>query len=99
MTTDEGVADADAKLEGALEKLAYVCQGFDGPDSDMLAKKMMESPRVIGMLEGVKLMLTGEEVPDKDVLDLMTEAFQMGVKVGIQATGRALVETIKTMAK
>jgi hypothetical protein len=102
MTADEGVQDADTKLQAALGKLTMVCEGLASADADAdaLAKQIMESPRITGMLDAIKIMAPGgEQVKMKDVIEAMSDAFKAGLTAGIQATGIALAEAIKTMAE
>jgi hypothetical protein len=100
MTADEGVQDADTKLQAALGKLTMVCEGLASADADALAKQIMESPRITGMLDAIKIMAPGgEQVKMKDVIEAMSDAFKAGLTADIQATGIALAEAIKTMAE
>jgi hypothetical protein len=100
MTTDEGVLDADAKLKDSLNKLQLVCRGLASDDADALAKQVMTSPRIQGMLDAMKIMAPkGEHVSVTDVIELMSDTFKIGMTVGIQAAGLALAEAIQSMAK
>ena len=103
MTTDEGVLDADAKLNDALQRLQATCAGLGSNDAEGLAKQVTESPYVSGILMGFKVAAGDETVPAEEVLDYMKEMLETGIMLGLQAAGRAIgeviTETIKTMAK
>lgn len=99
MTTDEGVLDADAKLTAALAKLQHVCDGLASDDAKALATQVMQSPRMSGLIEGFKIAMAGETIDADGALEMMTEALEIGMSIGIKAAARGVIEVIKKLAE